>query len=259
MKQSRSVILKRRDQILRLAQRHGEVLVKDLCAALRVSEITVRRDLQEMERQGVLERFHGGARSRQNAAELPYFDDKKNAHMREKNRIAEVAAGMIAEESTVFCNAGTTTLAVMGRLRERRVRIITNNAMATGALAGGQCELISTGGEYRDRTRAFCGDFATYIVSKLYADVCILGASGVSLSGGVTTTVYNETMINEMMSRRCNGPTIVAADGSKVGKTHCFNCLPLGDVSLLVTDSSADPDELARMRGQGLQIVIVDE
>lgn len=258
MKQSRSVILKRRDQILRMAQRDGEVQVKNLCALLGVSEITVRRDLQDMERQGVLERFHGGARLRQAIQELPYFDDKKTAYAREKNLIAWAVASVIQDDSTVFCNAGTTTLAVMLSLRDRRVRIITNNAMAPGVLSGSVCELISTGGEYKYRTRSFCGDFATSIISKVYADVCVLGASGVSVSGGVTTTVYNETMINEMMSRRCNGKTIVAVDGSKVGRTNCFNCLPLSQVSMLVTDASADKEELDQMRRLGVQVVIVN-
>lgn len=259
MKQSRATILKRRNHILRIVQQEGEVQVSDLCAVLNVSEITIRRDLQDMERQGALERFHGGTRSRQNAQDLPYFDDKSTSNIREKNLIAETVAGMIKDSSTVFCNAGTTTLAVMSCLRNHRIRVITNNAMATGVLAGGLCELISTGGEYKDRTRSFCGDFATSIISKLYADVCILGASGVSLAGGVTTTVYNETMINEMMSRRCNGPTILAVDGSKIGKTHCFNCLALSEINMLVTDSSSNKKELDQMRESGVQVVIVDE
>ena len=258
MKQSRTAILQRREQILDRLLQEGEVQVSELCCRFNMSEITIRRDLQEMEQRGLLQRFHGGARTKQQVHELLYFDDKRSAQQREKNLIADTLAQMIKPRSTLFCNAGTTTLAVMSRLSDCKIRIITNNAMSTGVLAGGACELICTGGEYQDRTRSFCGDFATHIISKVYADICILGVNGISVSGGVTTTVYNEIQLNEMMAKRCQGKTIVAADGSKVGKTSCFTCLPLSQIDMLVTDSSADKEEIKQMRKLGVEVLVVD-
>ena len=258
MKQSRAAILQRREQILRRLLQDGEVQVSALCEQLNMSEITIRRDLQEMERHGLLLRFHGGARAKEQAQELLYFDDKRSSLQKEKNLIADAVAAMVEPGSTLFCNAGTTTLAVMSRLKDCRIRVITNNAMSTAVLAGGACELICTGGEYQDRTRSFCGDFATHIISKVYADFCILGANGVSVAGGVTTTVYNEIQLNEMMAKRCQGKTLIAADGSKIGKTSCFTCLPLSQVDMLVTDSSADKEEVALIRKAGVEVRIVD-
>ncbi len=257
MKQSRTVILQRRERILRLLLERGEVQVRDLCTQFSTSEITIRRDLQEMEQRGLLRRFHGGARAKQQTQEMVYFEDKRTARKYEKDLIADALVEMIAPGSTLFLNAGTTTLAVMSRIRDYNIRVITNNAMSTSVLAGGTAELICTGGEYQDRTRSFCGDFATYIISKVYADVCILGVNGVSISGGVTTTVYNETQLNEMMAKRCQGKTIIAADGSKIGKTYCFTCMPLTQVDVLVTDNSADMSEIEQIRSLGLEVIIV--
>ena len=79
-----------------------------------------------------------------------------------------------------------------------------------------------------------------------------------SASGGVTTTVYNEIQLNEMMAKRCQGKTLIAADGSKIGKTSCFTCLPLSQVDMLVTDSSADKEEVALIRKAGVEVRIVD-
>lgn len=257
MKQSRSVILQRREKILRQLLDKGEVYVKDLCSQFGTSEITIRRDLHDMEQRGLLKRFHGGARAKQRSQEVVYFKDKQTARKYEKDLIADALVSMVEPGSTVFFNAGTTTLAVMSRIRDYNLRIITNNAMAADALADGNCELICTGGEYQDRTKSFCGDFATFIISKVYADICILGVNGVSVSGGVTTSVYNETQLNEMMAKRCQGKTIIAADGSKIGKTFCFTCMPLSQVDTLVTDSTADMEEVEKLRQQGLKVLIV--
>lgn len=252
------VIMQRRESILRHLEEHGETSVNELSSRLGMSEMTIRRDLRRMEERGVLRRFHGGAASREQVREVAYFEQKGAANLREKNLIAEAIAGMVPVGSTVFCNAGTTTLAVMSRIRNENVRIITNNALAPSLAADGSGELICTGGLYQERTRSFGGEFATYIISKTHADVCVLGVNGVSAASGVTTAVYNETLINEMMARRCKGQTIIAADGSKIGKVSYFTSMPLSRITMLVTDSSADMEEVARMRDAGLQVRIVD-
>lgn len=257
MKQSRTVILQRREKILSQLLNKGEVYVKDLCQLFGTSEITIRRDLHDLEQRGLLKRFHGGAKTKQRNQEVAYFEDKRTSKRHEKDLIADALASMIEPGSTVFFNAGTTTLAVMSRIKDHNVRVITNNAMAPSVLAGGACEFICTGGEYQDRTKAFCGDLSTFIISKVYADICILGVNGVSMSGGVTTNVYNETQLNEIMSKRCQGKTIIAADGSKIGKTFCFTCMPLTQVDILVTDNTADMDEIKKIKQLGLEVIVV--
>lgn len=259
MKQSRAVIQQRREGILRLLKERGEIQVAELSENFSASDMTIRRDLQEMEQRGLLARFHGGARLLRQAEAPAFFEEKDSSQMHEKAQIAAVIASLIEPGTTLFCNAGTTTLAVMNRLRDKNLRIITNNAMAQVALGGSDVELISTGGQYSSTTRSYYGDFSTHVIGKVHADYCILGANGISLAGGLTTAVYNETEINGLMAKRCQGKRIVAADGSKVGRTFCFTSVPLHKLDILVTDSSADPEELDRIRDSGLEVILADK
>lgn len=258
MKQSQAVIQQRRKNILRFLKEHGEMNVADLAERLSASEMTVRRDLHDMQRRGLLTRYHGGARLTQQEEQPAYFEEKDSVRSNEKALIAKIIAAMLQPGCTLFCNAGTTTLAVMTHARDKNVRIITNNAMATVALTSGNAELISTGGQYNARTRSFYGDFAAHVIRKVHADICILGSNGVSASGGVTTSEYNETELNTLMVKRCQGKRIIAADGSKIGKTFCFTSVSLNKCDILVTDSSADPVELQRIRDTGLKVMLAD-
>jgi DeoR/GlpR family transcriptional regulator of sugar metabolism len=234
----------------------GEVQVKELVARCGVSEMTIRRDLESLEQRGLLRRCYGGARIQPQPREIMHFEKKDGIKQEEKRLIASAISDMIEPGSTMFCNAGTTTLAVISRIRDANIRIITNNAMAPAVPLGESNELICTGGQYHIKTRSFVGEFAASSISRVYADVCVMGVNGVSVSGGCSTDAYNETQINEMMVRRCKGMKIIAADGSKIGRTACFTSLLLNQLDMLVTDSSANRDEIARIRQLGLRVFI---
>jgi DeoR/GlpR family transcriptional regulator of sugar metabolism len=236
----------------------GEVNVKELSAMFGASEMTMRRDLVELERRGLLTRFYGGARIQQQPGEVMYFEKKGSLNRHEKNLIAAAVAEMIEPGATVFCNAGTTTLAVMAKMKDAGKRVITNNFMASSISLGESNELICTGGQYHEKNRSLGGEFATYIISKVHADICVLGANGVSVSDGISTNVYNEAHINELMAQRCTGLKIIAADGSKIGKTACFSSLPLSRLDVLVTDSSANMGEIEKIRNSGIRVIIVN-
>jgi DeoR family fructose operon transcriptional repressor len=145
------------------------------------------------------------------------------------------------------------------KIKDRDVIIITNNALAASAITNSSAKLISTGGQYSDLSKSFVGDFATRIINMTYANLCILGVNGISSDFGVTTSVYQETMINELMVKRCNGLKIIAADGSKIGKTHCFTSIPINKIDVLVTDSSADKNELAKISSIGIRVILADQ
>ena len=260
MKQSRAEVQKRQSRILELFQNHEALQVAEVSRELQVSEITVRRDFDYLEQKGYLTRFHGGAKVNPGRiGNYPKFESKGAQHEAEKAQIARVIAPMIHEHDTVFLNAGTTTLEVIKCIKEKHVRVISNNAIAIGAIGGGNLEFICTGGVYNEKTRSFAGDLSMPLLNRVYANVCVLGVNGISSKDGITTYSYPETMINELMLKRCKGVKIVAADGSKVGKTYCFTSGLLNAVDILVTDSSADPAELEKIRSCGVRILIAGE
>ncbi|MEG1806462.1 MAG: DeoR/GlpR family DNA-binding transcription regulator, partial [Clostridia bacterium] len=204
-------------------------------------------------------RFHGGASLKpQVSDESPKFKSKESMNYSQKVQIAKVVASLINDNDTVFINAGTTTFEVIRELSKKPIKIITNSVPAPSLFENSPSRLISTGGEFNAKNQSFTGDLATSIVNKIYASACVLGVNGFSSTDGITTADYLETMINELFLKRCKGLKIVAADGSKIGKTFCFTSASLSYIDILVTDSSANRDELAKFKELGIKIIIAD-
>ncbi|MBT9775301.1 DeoR family transcriptional regulator [Clostridium sp. MCC353] len=260
MKQSQAEVHKRHQRLLELFNAHGSLQVSEVSKELNMSELTIRRDFDLLEKKGYIVRFHGGAKLASSGTEMtPVFENKGSMNQTQKQQIAAVISKYIQEKDTVFLNAGTTTLEVIKCIKNRDITIITNNALACLALEDGSATLISTGGEYNGRNKSYTGALATNLMNRVFATVCILGVNGITHTDGITTSAYLETMINEEMLKRCKGKKIVAADGSKVGRTFCFTSAEITDIDILVTDSSADPKELERMREKGVEIVLADK
>jgi DeoR/GlpR family transcriptional regulator of sugar metabolism len=246
----------RRQRLLDQLEARGSVRVSDLAAAFKVSEITIRRDLDELFEDGLIERFHGGAQLAQTTLRESLFVEKGTLHAAEKEGIGAEAAALVKEEDTVLLNAGSTTLAVLRHLRRRNVRIVTNNAAAAAEFTDALGELIIVGGEFRAKSRSLIGDLALLTLSQIHASICILGTNGVSARAGLTTSVYAETAINRLMVERSDGNVVVVADGSKIGVTSNFACVPLAQVRTLITDPSANPERLAAIRAMGVQVIV---
>jgi DeoR family fructose operon transcriptional repressor len=248
----------RRQRLLDQLEARGSIRVSELAETLRVSEITIRRDLDELSEAGLVERFHGGAQLAQRAGRESLFVEKDTLHSPEKDAIGAEAAALVKDGDTVLLNAGSTTLAVLRHLRRRSVRIITNNGAAPGELGAPDtiAELMILGGEYRAKSRSLFGDLAILGLSQVHASMCILGTNGVSVRTGLTSSVYGETAINRLMVERSGGDVIVVADGSKIGVTASFACVPLSQVKTLITDASANPEQLAAIEASGVRVIV---
>ena len=127
MKQSKKQIEERRRNLITLLQERSSCRVSFLSDILQVSELTIRRDLEELEKEHVIERFHGGARLIQIGNEQPA---KKLDYSVEKDLIGKAAADLVPNNSTIFLGSGTTTLSIIKHLGNKRVTIVTNNALA---------------------------------------------------------------------------------------------------------------------------------
>lgn len=259
MKASGRIIAQRHQKILKYLEEHGAARVSELSDGLGVSEITIRRDLDLFFENGVVERFHGGANLIGKGVSESKFEEKGNLHASEKEAIGERACALLKDGDTVFVNAGSTTLCLLKHLVDRKVRVITNNAAAPSVVADSEMELILVGGEYRHASRSLFGDLAVATISQIHANACVLGTNGITARHGLTTSVYPEAAINRLMVDRCIGSVIVVADGSKVGTVSNFTSLPLGSVSVLVTDPSADAEELRKISDAGVEVIVVQK
>jgi DeoR family transcriptional regulator, fructose operon transcriptional repressor len=245
----------RRRKLLEQLETNEFVRVADLAEFFHISEITVRRDLDELAEQGLIERFHGGGRliGRQpvaaNAA-LP-------THERQKQAIAAAAARFVHPGDTVMLSGGTTTLAVFREISRMDVQIITNNAMILAELNDATvARLFVLGGEYNPKTRALNGDLTNLTLNQIHGSICFLGTNAMSQQTGLTSAIYVAATINRLMAAQCEGNVVVVADASKIGATSHFVSLPLSKIRTLVTDDGADPTELAAYRSSGIETVV---
>ncbi|HOV39317.1 MAG TPA: DeoR/GlpR family DNA-binding transcription regulator [Spirochaetales bacterium] len=248
----------RRRQIHELLQRKGVVAVSELSKLLGVSDLTIRRDLDEMSRQGMLERTHGGAILNQRVSVEPLYQQKDAAHKEEKESIGNAAAALVEDGDTLLINSGSTTLEVIRALKNRKVRIITSNIGAVGIAAEGSFECILIGGVYRSRSNSLIGALAELSLQQVYGSKAFIGVDGISFKYGLTTPILEEAEIARSMIERTPGPVIVVADHSKIGVVSNFVTAPIDKVHILVTDSRIEENFRLELEKVGIRIIIAE-
>lgn len=254
-----TIIANRHLRILDFLKKKGKVEVDTLSTILDVSPVTVRRDLDTLSKKGFLLRTHGGASS----LDTPFdplhkhdFFKKEITCMQEKKRIAAKAAELVKDDSIVFLNSGTTTLFFLEALREKHVRVLTNNAAAITMQRDQNIEFFLIGGEYRKQSRAFVGDIALKALEGVYSDYTFLGTHGISLQQGLMSTAFPERSINQAMIDHTSGKVVVLADHSKLGISSNFITASLDTVDILITDTACPPSFVETLRDRGITVYI---
>ena len=176
--------VERHERVKALLDAHGTVSVKEISDALDVSEMTVRRDLEELSAAGDIERVRGGARRCASPVhsmlrrEYTHIE-KRDKNVAEKAEAARLAAGHIEEGSTVFLGTGTTVEQMIPFLPSGRLRVVTNSINVFNLLASREnCELFLIGGAFRERTGAFVGPLAESAISQVGIDAAFIGVNG---------------------------------------------------------------------------------
>ena len=257
MKNSKSVVFKRQQAILKALKEQGTIEVDALSHELGVSATTIRRDLQMFEKQHLVVRFHGGAQLRGTALkdEDPALEPPTPGSLSQKHAIARYAASLIENGDTIFMNSSSTALLILDYLQDKRVVVVTNNGNAIGHPKDAHVELIATGGEVYNRKQSMVGEFALHTLSKITADKAFIGVGGISVQGGLTTSVLQETAVNEMMIKRCQGPCYVVAATEKIGREHNFLSGSIDKIDTIITGNGADHTALNDLRQHGVKIV----
>ena len=249
----------RQKKILELLLQKGTVSAAELSSEFGVSRITIRRDLDALAADSLLERTRGGAEAIYHPQLESLFDEKDHIAKWEKRVIGKYVASLIQEQATIFLNAGSTNLEVLRHLAPRPVKVVTNNAAALTLDLPPEIELIILGGEYRLQSRSLVGEIALNAIRHIFSSVTVLGINGISVETGLTSAVYQETTINRAMIENSSGKVIVVADHSKMNVVSSFLTCPLQKVDLLVTDWLSPPAFLNELREAGVKVVAVSE
>ena len=249
----------RHRRIEELLKERQVVRVSTLSEMLGVSEVTIRRDLEELEQRGTLERTHGGAILAQRLRAEAAYMEAMGRHPIEKRLIGEAAAAMVQPGDTVFLNGGTTTLQVFRHLDLPAVKVVTNHVGMALESPDRGIELLLVGGEYRAPSNSCVGAFATECLRKVFATRAFIGVEGLSLRAGLTTPAAPEAEIARLMIEQTQGGVIVVADSSKAGTVADFAIVPLAQVSRLVTDAGFPDDVRDELGEMGLEVVVAGE
>ncbi|MCI8464720.1 MAG: DeoR/GlpR transcriptional regulator [Lachnospiraceae bacterium] len=260
MKNNKRAIQSRQMKLLQYLKEQGFAEVAQLARLFDISPVTVRRDLDALEKQGYVTRYFGGARPAAMLQENdePAYMETIGQNLAQKQAIARRAAAMLEDNDTVFINSSSTALLIYPHITARSVVIVTNNGRSLMIQRPDNVELVLTGGEAYGNKQSLVGEFALETLSHITATKCILGVSGISVQGGITSQVIQETAINRMMLRRSNGPKIVVTDYTKIGIERNFSSGSIHDITHLITDSGADSISLERIRRAGIAVEVVE-
>jgi len=249
---------KRHDAIARLVKEKGMVRVAELSEALRVTEMTIRRDLEALEKKGLLERTHGGAVYSDRVSLEPLYAQKSGIKRAEKEAIGRLAASLVREGDAILVNSGSTTLEFLRRLPALRFKLVTNNPWAPIEVRSEGAELLMTGGELRRESFSLVGEVAARTVRGAFGTKAFLGVDGFSLKYGITTPVQAEAALNGLMIEQTHGEVIVIADSSKFGRVSNFLAAPIEAVNTIVTDRGLDEQSREEFARIGIRVLVAD-
>jgi DeoR family transcriptional regulator, aga operon transcriptional repressor len=237
--------------------------VTDLSSTFGISEVTVRSDLDHLERRGNVRRVHGGAipDARPPRRERP-FEEVASTGTEEKQAIGRRAAALVSSGDTVIMDVGTTTTAVSRALMARQeltdVVVVTNglNIALEFEAAMPRFDVIVTGGTVRPLQHSLVSPFAGLVLEQLNADILFLGCNGIHTEAGVTNVNLPEAEMKHQMMKAARR-TIAVADSSKVGEISVARICTLDEVDRLITGTAASAELLEQLESAGLEIEVV--
>lgn len=249
--------VERHTRILEILAEDGKLSVNDLASSLGVSVATVRRDLDQLEKQGLLIRMHGGAVAHRITYELP-LRFKRVKYREEKRRIAQAAASLLSGGEAIGLTGGTTTAEVARALVEKADLTIVTTAVNIAAELAVRPNLrvLIPGGIVRSRSYEIAGPLAEATLRTLNLDIAFIGVDGISPEAGLTTYDVVEASTNRVMIQQARR-VVVVADHSKIGRVTFAQICGLDCVDTFITDTGADPAIVDQLREAGLKVWLV--
>ncbi len=248
----------RKASILQSVRQSGSVQVAEIASRLAVSEMTIRRDLLDLEREGHLKRLHGGAVAVQAIAmdqDEPSFDARLNRDRGAKEQVAAAALRLVDGARTVALDVGATTFLLAQLLRTRPgLHLYTNSLRIAGALSDGPQQLYVPGGRVRGTDMAIGGPAAVEAFAKLWFDVAFVGVSGMTADGLFDYSIEDTEMKRVYLGR--SSRKVVLCDASKFHRMSLVRVAGFEAVDTLVTDAMPPVDILAALEAADVDIVL---
>ncbi|MGI6251437.1 MAG: DeoR/GlpR family DNA-binding transcription regulator [Anaerolineaceae bacterium] len=249
----------RRAVLLRELNDHGFIQAAESAKRLGISVITIRRDLELLEEEGLCIRKRGGAvrSSDRVTLELPY-EIKRNQHINEKKRIGQNASTLVKDGNTIILDAGSTTFAMSLFLRsKRRISVVTNDLQIAVKLASNPgINLICTGGIVRPNVFSLQGREVVNLIEDLHVDTTFLGADAIHEDLTITNVNFEEVPIKQAMIRAAK-QVVLIADSSKFNRTGFVKVCSISEIDKIITDRGISESVLQRLNELPVEVQIV--
>lgn len=249
----------RRIRIMEMLKLNGQVDVNELSEKLEVTGVTIRNDLKQLEKKGVLIRARGGAikfEQKQTDEDYP-LSDKQKKNLLEKIEIGKKAVELIEESNTIIIDSGTTTFEVAKNLKSFKNLTVITNALNVATLLAeySNINVIVPGGMLKKNSLSLVGILAERGFKDYFCDKLFLGVDGFDLDFGVSTPNPEEAHLNQVMIS-ISKEVIVVTDSSKFQRRGFAFIAPVNKISTVVTDSGISQENRFRLEKAGVKVII---
>ena len=249
----------RMQRVLRMLETRDSVQVSELAVEFAVSEVTVRSDLAELSRQGLVARVRGGVRPLERGQTELDFDLRLRLEADRKQAIAVAAAAMVGDGEAVALDSSTTAYYLALELRKKReLVVVTNGLLIAAALADAPgVNVLVTGGMLRLQAMSVVGDLGAGVFRTTRINTGFFGARGLSLERGLMDLNPDEVRIKQQMAAACER-VVGIFDSTKWHRSALLSFVSADRVDAIVTDAGAPGDEVEAWRARATEVVVVD-
>lgn len=249
---------KRQELIYEIILERGDSSVAELANHFDVSEITIRRDLDDLQEQGLIKRGVVGVDIQDQDERIPVIK-RINEECIFKKNIAKKAVELIGDSTTIFLGSGSTTACMVPYIISKNNFTVVTNAINIGyELARGEdLSIVVIGGLLRKSELSLIGHISEQALSELRVDKVFMGIKAIDLIYGLTND-YLPEVVTDRKIFSMNTETIILADHTKFGKVSSAFVAPINQVSILITDEKTDPEILHGIQKQGVEVIVVD-
>lgn len=254
------MVLQRRAQIVDLTKKQGAVRVADLAELFQVSEVTIRNDLVQLEKEGVLTRDRGGAvnvGSTRDVRSLLAVEQRAHIQTDEKQRIAKAAAQLVEPGDTIVMDAGTTVVEMAPYLANVGSLTVVTNALNVALEMAAQttARIILLGGTFSRESTSTLGSLAEQTLGELLVQKAFLGTQAFDLDHGFTDTTLEIAQVKRAMIRSARR-VVLLTDSSKLGRSGFIKVAPLSAVQTLITDNALPTEAKHAIERMGVEVVM---
>lgn len=249
----------RRKTILNILEKKERVQVNKLSKKFNVSEATIRRDLTELEKEGLILRTHGGAMKAGSRRFEPSLEEKIDSYIDEKKKIGYKASQFIKDGDTILIDAGTTTVQIIKHLLNKKdITLVTNGLNIINEIksVGLEIEVVLIGGVFKSKTQALVGPLAENSLKNIRVDKAFIGTNGFTIKDGATTPDLAEAEIKKTMINNAQEVWLIF-DHSKFNRVAFSKFAGLNDIHYIIINK-IDDKARKKIEESGVEVIIAD-